>query len=275
MDPSSANLYSSKRTPTTREQPPHMPALPRPRTRSSGPVGTTPIPPRPTSRREGRSPHHLSLPASSPTGDNMQSHTMGPPPMEESAGSTPTTRPGWRNEAQRLLRASPPFQPILEEPPRASFSSASVSTPFGPWERWPGNEHAPAPPLEEASHAFMAPLSRLMHPRSAALRTPSRSGAPASFSAPYPTIQPTMTTTPFVHSPNPRPIAGVHPIASTVDDLTRREEEYFRRFSHTPQPAQPPFIPPWPPSGPAPPQLVPPGFPTSTVVSSTQIQHKI
>src|SRR5882672_4762610 len=264
MDPSSTNPYCSRRTLTTREQPPHMPALPRPRTHSSGPVGTTPIPPRPTSRREGRSPHHLSLPASSPTVDNMQSRTTGPPPMEESAGSTPTTRPGWRNEAQRLPRASPPFQPILEELPCASFAPTAMSTPFSPWERWPSNEHPPAPPPEEASHAFMAPLSRLMHPRSAALRTPSQSEAPVSFSAPYPTIQPTVTMPTFVHSPNPHPIAGVHPIASTVDDLTRREEEYFCRFSHTPQPVQPPFIPPWPPSGPAPPLLISLRLPTPT-----------
>src|SRR5882672_7937443 len=213
----------------------------------------TPIPPRPTSRQEGGSPHHLSLPASSPTVDNMQSRTMGPPPMEESTGSTPTTRPGWHNEAQRLLRASPPFQPILEKPPCASFAPTAVSTPFGPWERWPSNEHPPAPPPEEASRAFMAPLSRLMHPRSATLHTTSRSEAPVSFSAPYPTIQPAVTTPAFVHSPNPRLIVGVHPIASTVDDLSRCEEEYFRRFSHTPRPAQPLFIPPWPPSGPAPP----------------------
>src|SRR5467141_102140 len=104
----------------------------------------------------------------------------------------------------------------------------------------------------------MAPLSRLMHPRLAALRTLSRSEAPVSFSAPYPTIQPAMTMPAFVHSPNPRPIAGVHPIASTVDYLTRWEEEYFRRFSHTPRPAQLPFIPPWPLSGPALPRLISP-----------------
>src|SRR5882672_2624280 len=109
---------------------------------------------------------------------------------------------------------------MLEEPPCASFAPAVVSTPFGPWERWPGNDHAPAPPLEEASHVFMAPLSHLMHPRSAALRTPSRSEAPVLFSAPYPTIQPAVTTPAFVHSPNPRPIVGVHPIALTVDDLS-------------------------------------------------------
>src|SRR5882672_6906095 len=158
----------------------------------------------------------------------MQSRMMGPPPMEEYAGSTPTTRPGWFNEAQRLLRASPPLQPILEEPPHASFALASVSTPFSPWEGWPSNEHPPAPPPEEASHVFMAPLSRLMHPRSAALRTLSRSEAPVSFSAPYPTIQLAITTPAFVHSLNPRPIAGVHPITLTMDDLTQHEEEYFR-----------------------------------------------
>src|SRR5467141_1748350 len=106
---------------------------------------------------------------------------MGPPPMEEYTGSTPTTRPGWFNEAQRLLHASPPFQPILKEPPCTSFSPASVSTPFGPWERWPGNKQLSAPPPEEARRTFMAPLSRLMHPRSAALCTPSQDQALALF----------------------------------------------------------------------------------------------
>src|SRR5882672_8351596 len=38
MNTSSANLYSLRRSPTTHEQPPHMPALPQPRTHSSGPV---------------------------------------------------------------------------------------------------------------------------------------------------------------------------------------------------------------------------------------------
>src|SRR5882672_4085168 len=103
MNPSSVNLYPSRRTPTMCKQRPHIPALPRPRTCSSGPVGTTPIPPRLTSRQEGGSPHHLSLPASSPMADNMQSHMMGPPPMGEYAVSTPATRPGWFNEAQQLL----------------------------------------------------------------------------------------------------------------------------------------------------------------------------
>src|SRR5882672_5605544 len=116
----------------------------------------------------------------------MQSCMMGPPPMEEYFGSTPTTRPGWFTEVHQILWASPPFQLILEEPPRTSFSPASVSTPFSPWERWPGNEHPSAPPPEEASRIFMVPLSCLMHPRSAALHTPSRGQAPVSFSAPYP-----------------------------------------------------------------------------------------
>src|SRR5882672_7868646 len=125
MNLSSANLYSTRCMPTTREQPPHRPALPGPRTRSSGPVGTTTIPPRLTSRREGGSPHCLSLPASSPTVDNLKSHPMGPPPVEEYPSSTPTTRPGWFNEAHQILRASPLFQPILKEPPHTSFSQAS------------------------------------------------------------------------------------------------------------------------------------------------------
>src|SRR5882672_2824920 len=108
----------------------------------------------------------------------------------------------------------------------------------------------------------MAPLSRLMHPRSAALCTPSRCEPPPSFSAPYPTIQPTVTMPAFIHSPNPRLIAGVHPITSTVDDLTQ---------CHTPRPVQPPFIPPWPPSGPALPRSISPRFPTPTVPSESSV----
>src|SRR5882672_1022680 len=57
MNPPTPNLYASRCTPTTHEQPPHMPAIPQCRTHSSGPVGMTPIPLCPTSRQEDRSPH--------------------------------------------------------------------------------------------------------------------------------------------------------------------------------------------------------------------------
>src|SRR5882672_12963608 len=149
--------------------------------------------------------------------------------------------------------------------------NSALGTDCDTWERWPGNKHASAPPPEEASHTFMAPLSRLMHPRSAALHTPSRDQAPMSFSAPYPPVQPSVTMAAFVHSPNPHPITGVHPITSTVDDLTRHEEEYFHTFGHTPRPAQLPFIPPWPPTGPALPRSVPPMYPTPTVPSESSV----
>src|SRR5882672_10116601 len=65
MNPPTPNLYASRCTPATHEQPPHMPALAQPRTHLSGPAGMTPIPPHPMSRREDRSTHRLSLPASS------------------------------------------------------------------------------------------------------------------------------------------------------------------------------------------------------------------
>src|SRR5882672_7211936 len=94
---------------------------------------------------------------------------------------------------------------------------------------------------------FLAPLSHLMHPRSAALHSPSMGEAPALFSAPYPMVQPPATMAAIVHSPNPRPIAGVHPTTSTVDDITRREAEYIHMFHLTPQPAQTLFIPHGPP----------------------------
>ena len=124
----------------------------------------------------------MSLTASSPVLDNMQSCPMGTPPMEEYPGGTPTTRLGWFHEVHRLLRASPLFQPILEDPPTTSFALASASTPYGPWERCTGSEHPSTPPSKEASCIFMAPLSHIMHPRSAALCTPSQGEAPVSFS---------------------------------------------------------------------------------------------
>src|SRR5882672_7932190 len=110
---------------------------------------------------------------------------------------------------------------IFEEPPPMNFAPAMASTPYGPSDRWPGSEYPSAPPLGGASRMFMAPLSRLMHPRSAALRSPSRGEAPTSFSAPYPMVPPPVTAAAIVHSPNPRPIAGVHPMATTVDDITQ------------------------------------------------------
>src|SRR5882672_5451706 len=73
----------------------------------------------------------------------------------------------------------------------------------------------------------------------------------------------------FIHSLNPHPITGVHPITSTVDDLTRHEEEHFWVFGLTPQPAQPPFIPLWPPTELAPLQAMPPTYQAAPAPSTS------
>src|SRR5882724_8572661 len=106
----------------------------------------------------------------------------------------------------------------------------------------------------------MGPLQQLMHPRSAALHTPSRSGAPASFTAPYPVANPTVTSDVTIQSPNPRPTSGTRPLATSVREWTACELKYLRQQGATPctpSPPQPPipappYIPLWPPTRSAP-----------------------
>src|SRR5882724_8631222 len=113
----------------------------------------------------------------------------------------------------------------------------------------------------------MGPLQQLMHPRSAALRTPSHSEALASFMALYSVANPTMTLDATIQSPNPRPTSGTGLLATSVWEWTARELEYLQQQGatpHTPSPPKPPvpappYIPPWPPmcSAPTVPMLVP------------------
>src|SRR5882724_6480929 len=107
---------------------------------------------------------------------------------------------------------------------------------------------------------FMGPLQQLMHPRSAALHTLSRSEAPAFFTAPYPVANPTVISDATIQSPNPRPTSGTGPLATSVREWTARELDYLREQGATPRtpgppkppvPA-PPYIPLWPPTRSAP-----------------------
>jgi len=83
------SLYPTRRTPVPRDEPPHMPAVPRPRTRSTGPVGTTPGPPRPQSRRGGASPTTPSLVNVSPVHHSLGLHPMEGPPTEATPFNVP------------------------------------------------------------------------------------------------------------------------------------------------------------------------------------------
>src|SRR5882724_8158247 len=120
-----------QRTPPLRDAPPHMPEVARPRMCSSGPVGTTPLPVHPQSRREGHSPHSL------PGGPWLESgipHQRRTSLAEnvffivENPISTTTPGPG----SDPLWSYSSPLLPISEGAHPTSFAPASSSTPYVP-----------------------------------------------------------------------------------------------------------------------------------------------
>jgi len=257
------SLYTTRRTPVPRDEPPHMVALPRPRTRSTGPVGTTPAPPRSQSRREGRSPTLTSVSSVTPS-----HHTHDLP-----FGGGPLTGTPPFNVPRHVLPRSP-LGPITEHSMATGFAPVSASTPYGVLEEAAPPSYPVASPTREAPSAFMQLLDRLMNTRSVAPRTGSRDGPP-SFRAPYPMTSPLMAPTGVTHSPNPRPIVRDDQMASVTRTLNPVEEEYLPTFHLTPQgtrtPPQPSvpiapqqrptYVPPWPPaqSGPFPP--MPPAQP--------------
>src|SRR5882724_1398061 len=119
-----------QQTPPTHDAPPHMPEVARPRMRLSGPVGTTPLPIHPQSRREGRSPH------SSPGGPwseggiphrRRTSHTENV--FFKVEGPVSTTTPVSGPDPLQLY--SSPLLPILEGAHPASFAPVSLSTLYG------------------------------------------------------------------------------------------------------------------------------------------------
>ena len=120
-----------------------------------------------------------------------------------------------------------------------------MSTPYGHPERGSPHKYPPVPSLGEVNCMFMAPLSCLMHHGSAALHTPSSGEELALFSTPYPIANPPAVPKMILHSPNPCPIAGDHPLASTVSGLTSCEVEYFCTFQVAPHMPQEPLHPDW------------------------------
>src|SRR5882672_2154203 len=102
-------MYPTKRTPVQRDAPPHMSAIPRIRTHSTGPVGSTPVAERPQSRRDGRGPPVSSQ--SSPTLGNRSSHPQGSPDLANPFGPPRGTMLADRAQPPTLHS---PLQPILE-----------------------------------------------------------------------------------------------------------------------------------------------------------------
>src|SRR5882724_4228997 len=83
------SLYSTRRTPVPQDKPPHMPAIPRPHMCSTGPVGTTPGPPHPQSRRGVTSLTTPSLVNVSPIHHSPDLRQMEGPPTEATPFNVP------------------------------------------------------------------------------------------------------------------------------------------------------------------------------------------
>ena len=167
------SLYPMRQTPVPRDEPPHMAALPRPLTRSTGPVGTTPAPPRPQSRREGRSPT-LSSVSSLTLSHHSQDLPFGGGPL---AGTPPFNIP--RHPLPRL-----PLVPITEHSMITGFAPISASTLYGTLEEATPPSYPVASPTRDAPSVFMQPLDWLMNTRLVAPCTLSHEEGPPLFRCP-------------------------------------------------------------------------------------------
>src|SRR5882724_8578787 len=258
------SLYPTRRTPVSRDEPPHMPAIPRPHMRSTGPVGTIPGPPLPQYRRGGVSLTTPSLVNMSPI-----HHSLGPHPMEG-----PPTKATPFNVPRHVLPRSP-LAPIGEYPQVTRFTPLSSSTPYESLTREPPPGYPTASPSRGAPSTFMEPLSRMIHSHLETPHTPSRLQGSSTFREPYPVANPPMAPATFVHSPDPRPASGDSRLVDATRMFTQAEEEYLctvRPTTSTPSNApstphhrllaapqqRPTYIPVWPAAQSGPPPPMPP-----------------
>src|SRR5882724_7890303 len=146
------SLPLTRRTPVPWDEPPHMPAIPRPCTHSTGPVGTTPGPPRPQSRQGGTSPTTPSLVNVLPVHHSPDLLQMEGPLTE----ATPFNVP-------RHVLPQSPLVPIGEHSQTTRFTPPSLSTPYEPLAREPPPGYRIASPSRGAPSTFMEPLSWMIH----------------------------------------------------------------------------------------------------------------
>src|SRR5882724_5274913 len=199
-----------------------MPALPRPRTHSTGPVGTTPGPPHLQSRRGGMSLNTPSVVNISPVHHSPDLHQMEGPPTE----ATPFNIP------QHVLPQSP-LAPIGEHSQIAGFTLLSSSTPYKPLAREPPPGYPIMSPSRGAPSTFMELLSQMIHLWLETPHTPSRMQGPSMFRDPYPVANPLTAPATFVHFPDPQPVSGDSPWVATTQRFTLAEEEYLHTFQPT------------------------------------------
>src|SRR5882724_2039873 len=216
------SLYTTRRTPIPRDEPLHMPAIPRPHMRSTGPVGTTPGPPHPQSQRGGTSPTTPSLVNVSPVHHSPGLRQMEGPPTEV----TPFNNP-------RHVLPQSPLAPIGEHSQVTGFTPSSSSMPYEPLTREPPPRYLTSSPARGMPSTFMELLSRMIHSRLETPRTPSRLQGPSTFREPYPVANPSTAPAAFVHSPDPRPVSGDGPLVAATRRFTQAGEDYLRTVRPT------------------------------------------
>src|SRR5882724_5423512 len=199
-----------------------MPAIPRPRTRSTGPIGTTLGPPRPQSRRGGTSPTSPSLANVSPIHHSLGLHHMGGPPTEVTPFNVP-----------RHVLPRSPLAPIGEYSQVTGFAPPSSLTPYESLTREPPPGYPTTSPSHGAPSTFMEPLSRMIHSCLEMLRTPLRFQGLSTFREPYPVANPPTAPAAFVHSPDPRPASGDSRLVDTTCMFTQVEEVYLHTYRPT------------------------------------------
>src|SRR5882724_8689552 len=156
-----------------------MPALPRPRTCSTGPVGTTPGPPCPQSRQGGMSPNTPSMVNVLPVHNGPDLRQLECPPIKATPFNTP----------QHILPRSP-LAPIGEHSQTTGFSLPSSLTPYEPLAREPPPGHLTTSPSRGMPSTFIEPLSQMIHSRLETLHTPSCMQGPSMFRELYPVANP-------------------------------------------------------------------------------------
>src|SRR5882724_9146027 len=213
------SIYPTRRTPVPRDEPPHMPTIPRPRARSTGPVGTTPRPPHPQSRRGGTSPTTPSLVNVSPIHHSLGLHRMEGPPTKVTPFNIP-----------RHVLPQSPLAPIGEHPQVTGFAPLSSLTPYEPLMREPPPGYPTASPSRGAFSTFMELLSRMIHSRLEMPRTPSRLQGLSTFREPYLVANPPTAPAAFVHSPDPRLASGDSRLVDATRMFMQAEEEYFHTY---------------------------------------------
>src|SRR5882724_1071468 len=199
-----------------------MPAIPRPRTRSTGPVGTTLGPPHPQSRRGGTSLTTPSLANVSPAHHSLGLHQMEGPPTEVTPFNVP----------QHVLPRSP-LALIGEYPQVTGFAPPSSLTPYESLTREPPPGYLTASPSRRAPSTFMEPLSRMIYSRLETPCTPSHLQGSSTFREPYPVANPPTAPAAFAHSPYPQPASGDSRLVDVTRMFTQAEEEYLCTYRPT------------------------------------------